>query len=205
MSKKKPLIVFEGVEGSGKTTLINHISNILKKKKIKFIKIREPGGSKNSEQIRKLILKKNNDFNSFTDLFLYLAARSENIEKIIRKNYNKRIILLDRFIDSTIAYQHYGMNLNKNLIEIINKLLLVNIKPHLIFLNIVSMKNLSLRLKNRKNKNRYDRFNIKFYNRVQNGFIKISKNKKNYIIIDSNKDINNNKKLVLNNILNLIK
>ena len=205
MSKKKPLIVFEGVEGSGKTTLINHISNILKKKKIKFIKIREPGGSKNSEQIRKLILKKNNDFNSFTDLFLYLAARSENIEKIIRKNYNKRIILLDRFIDSTIAYQHYGMNLNKNLIEIINKLLLVNIKPHLIFLNIVSMKNLSLRLKNRKNKNRYDRFNIKFYNRVQNGFIKISKNKKNYIIIDSNKDITNNKKLVLNNILNLIK
>ncbi len=205
MSKKKPLIVFEGVEGSGKTTLINHISNILKKKKIKFVKIREPGGSKNSELIRKLILRKNNDFNSFTDLFLYLAARSENIEKIIRKNYNKRIILLDRFIDSTIAYQHYGMNLNKNLIEIINKLLLVNIKPHLIFLNIVSMKNLSLRLKNRKNKNRYDRFNIKFYNRVQNGFIKISKNKKNYIIIDSNKDINNNKKLVLNNILNLIK
>ena len=205
MSKKKPLIVFEGVEGSGKTTLINHISNILKKKKIKFVKIREPGGSKNSELIRKLILRKNNDFNSFTDLFLYLAARSENIEKIIRKNYNKRIILLDRFIDSTIAYQHYGMNLNKNLIEIINKLLLVNIKPHLIFLNIVSMKNLSLRLKNRKNKNRYDRFNIKFYNRVQNGFIKISKNKKNYIIIDSNKDISNNKKLVLNNILNLIK
>ncbi len=205
MSKKKPLIVFEGVEGSGKTTLINHISNILKKKKIKFVKIREPGGSKNSELIRKLILRKNNDFNSFTDLFLYLAARSENIEKIIRKNYNKRIILLDRFIDSTIAYQHYGMNLNKNLIEIINKLLLVNIKPHLIFLNIVSMKNLSLRLKNRKNKNRYDRFNIKFYNRVQNGFIKISKNKKNYIIIDSNKDITNNKKLVLNNILNLIK
>ncbi len=205
MSKKKPLIVFEGVEGSGKTTLINHISNILKKKKIKFVKIREPGGSKNSELIRKLILRKNNDFNSFTDLFLYLAARSENIEKIIRKNYNKRIILLDRFIDSTIAYQHYGMNLNKNLIKIINKLLLVNIKPHLIFLNIVSMKNLSLRLKNRKNKNRYDRFNIKFYNRVQNGFIKISKNKKNYIIIDSNKDITNNKKLVLNNILNLIK
>ena len=205
MSKKKPLIVFEGVEGSGKTTLINHISNILKKKKIKFIKIREPGGSKNSEQIRKLILKKNNDFNSFTDLFLYLAARSENIEKIIRKNYNKRIILLDRFIDSTIAYQHYGMNLNKNLIEIINKLLLVNIKPHLIFLNIVSMKNLSLRLKNRKNKNRYDFFKARFYRKVQSGYLKISKNKSNYILIDSNDELKYNKKKVLDTILKLLK
>jgi len=205
MSKNKPLIIFEGVEGSGKTTLINYISNILKKRKISFLKIREPGGSNNSELIRKLILKKKNNFNSFTDLLLYLAARSENIEKIIKKNYNKRIILLDRFTDSTIAYQHYGMNLNKNLIEKINKLLLGNIKPNLIFLNLVSMKNLSLRLKNRKNKNRYDRFKIKFYKKVQNGFIKISKNKRNYIIVNSNKDINNNKKLVLNNILKLIK
>ena len=81
MSKKKPLIIFEGIEGSGKTTLINHVSNHLKKKKINFIKIREPGGNKNSEIIRKLILNKKNNFNSFTDLMLYFAARSENIEK----------------------------------------------------------------------------------------------------------------------------
>ena len=79
---KKPLIVFEGIEGSGKTTLINFVSKYLKSKKIQFIRIREPGGNINSEKIRKLILSKKNKFNKFTDLMLYFAARSENMEKI---------------------------------------------------------------------------------------------------------------------------
>ena len=117
MSKKKPLIVFEGIEGSGKTTLINYIANYFKKRKIDFIKLREPGGNKNSEKIRKIILDKKSKFNSFTDLMLYFAARSENIEKVINKNYGKKIILMDRFVDSTLAYQHYGMNLDKDLIQ----------------------------------------------------------------------------------------
>ena len=131
MSKKKPLIIFEGIEGTGKTTLINHVSRFLNKKKIDHIKIREPGGNKNSELIRKLILNKKNKFNSFTDLMLYFAARSENIEKIINKYYNKKIILIDRFTDSTLAYQHYGMKLDKLLINKINKMLLKRIKPDL--------------------------------------------------------------------------
>ena len=111
------------------------------KKKIKYIRIREPGGNKNSENIRKLILNNKNNFNSFTDLMLYLAARSENIDLTIKKkNYNKSVILLDRFTDSTIAYQHYGMGLDKNLINKINKSLLKNIKPDLTFLNVVNSK-----------------------------------------------------------------
>ena len=205
MSKKKPLIVFEGIEGSGKTTLINYISKELKNKKINFIKVREPGGYINSEKIRKLILNKKNKFNKFTDLMLYFAARSENIENLIRKNYNKKIILLDRFTDSTLAYQHYGMGLNKQLILKINKILLKGIKPKLIFLNLVNMKNLAKRLGSRKNQNRYDRFKISFYNKVQKGYINQSKNKKQYIIIDSNKNLTLNKKIVLHRILRLIK
>ncbi len=205
MSKKKPLIVFEGIEGSGKTTLINYISKELKNKKINFIKVREPGGYINSEKIRKLILNKKNKFNKFTDLMLYFAARSENIENLIRKNYNKKIILLDRFTDSTLAYQHYGMGLNKQLILKINKILLKGIKPKLIFLNLVNMKNLVKRLGSRKNQNRYDRFKISFYNKVQKGYINQSKNKKQYIIIDSNKNLTLNKKIVLHRILRLIK
>ena len=152
MSNKKPLIVFEGIEGSGKTTLINFLSLYLKKYKKPYIKIREPGGNKNSELIRKLILNKKNDFNSFTDLMLYFASRSENIEKIIKKNYQKKIILIDRFTDSTMAYQHYGMGINKQLIYKINKILLKNIKPSLTILNIVNMKNLKKRLTLRKKK-----------------------------------------------------
>ena len=204
MSKKKPLIVFEGIEGSGKTTLINFISKYLKRKKIKFIKLREPGGSKNSELIKKIILNKKNKFNPLTDLLLYLAARNENIENIIKNNYKKKIILLDRFIDSTIAYQHYGMGLSISLIKTINKVLIGKIVPDFVFINIVNKKNLKNRLKLRKNKNRYDNFNFSFYKKVQSGFLKLSKNKKNYIIIDSNKKLIENKKIILNNILKLI-
>ncbi len=204
MSKKKPLIVFEGIEGSGKTTLINHVAKYFKEKNINFIKIREPGGNKNSEKIRKLILNKKNKFNPYTDLFLYFAARSENIEKVILKNYKKKIILLDRFTDSTVAYQHYGMNLDKKLIERINNILLKNIKTDLIFLNVVNMRNLTKRLKIRKIKNRYDNFKINFYKKVQNGFKKLAKNNSNYIIINSNESLSDNKDKVLNKIIKLI-
>ena len=204
MSKTKPLIVFEGIEGSGKTTLINHVSKYLKKKKISFIKIREPGGNKNSEKIRKLILNKKNKFNPLTDLMLYLASRSENIENVIKKNYKKKIISLDRFIDSTIAYQHYGMGINKSVIVNINKILLKKIRPNITFLNIVNMQNLKKRLYLRKNKNRYDNFKIKFYKKVQAGFVKLSKNKKNYVVIDSNNNLVENKKKVLNMIIKFI-
>ena len=200
---KYPIIVFEGIEGSGKTLHVKNVENYLKKKKIKFVKFREPGGSKNSEKIRKLILSKNSNFNKLTDLLLYLAARNENYEKIIKKNYKKRIILIDRFIDSTIAYQHYGMGINKKIISSFNKIILKNIKPNFTFLNIVSMKNLKIRLRKRLKKNRYDNFNLSFYNKAQKGFINLS-NKKNYMIINSDKEIYENKKMIIKKINSLL-
>ena len=202
---KKPIIVFEGIEGSGKSHHISKVSNFLHKNKIKFIKIREPGGSLNSEIIRRLILNKKSNFNTNTDLLLYLAARSENIS-LIKKFYNRKIILIDRFTDSTIAYQHYGMGIDLKIINIINKFLLKNIKVNFTFLNIVNNKNLFQRLKKRKSLNRYDQFDENFYNKVQKGFVKISnKNKRKYQIIDSNLDIKLNEKLVLKEIEKLIK
>jgi len=155
---KKPIIVFEGIEGSGKSHHIKIVSRYLDKNKVKYLKIREPGGSLNSEKIRKLILNKKSNFNVKTDLLLYLAARSENIN-LIKKYYKKRVILIDRFIDSTIAYQHYGMGVDIKIINIINKYLLKNIKVNFTFLNVVNKKNLFLRLKMRKSLNRYDQFN----------------------------------------------
>ena len=201
---KKLIIVFEGIEGSGKSYHIQNISNYLKKNKIKFIKIREPGGSLNSEKIRKLILNKNSKFNKFTDFLLYMAARNENLNNIIFKNYKKKIILIDRFLDSTIAYQHYGMGVNLKAIKYINDLILKNIKIDFTFLNLVNRKNLNLRLKKRKNLNRYDQFNFNFYSKTQNGFLKLAKNKQNYLIIDSNLPIAFNKKIILHKFIKLI-
>lgn len=201
---KKIVIAFEGIEGSGKTFHINNVSKYLKKKKIPHIKLREPGGSKNSEKIRNLILNNKSDFKKNTDLLLYLAARSENIE-YLKKYYKKKIILLDRFTDSTIAYQHFGMGVNLEILNKVNNHLLKSFKVDFTFLNTVSEKNMKKRLKERKKLNRYDKFEKKFYHRVQKGFIKISKNKKNYKIINSNYPIEKNKKDIIDKIEALIK
>ncbi len=202
---KKLIIAFEGVEGSGKSFHLKQVAKYLKSKKIKFITLREPGGSKNAEKIRKLILNNKSNFNKKTDLLLYLASRSENVEKIIKKNYKKKIILIDRFIDSTLAYQHYGMGIDINFINTINNFLLKNIKVSFTFLNLVNPKNMQLRLKQRKKLNRYDKFKMLFYKKVQSGFIKIAnKNKKKYLKINSNLNISINKKIVIKKINKLI-
>ena len=201
---KNPIIVFEGIEGSGKSLHINNVSNYLKKINRKFIRIREPGGSNNSEKIRKLILDNKSSFNENTDLLLYMSARSENIS-LIKKNFKKKIILIDRFVDSTIAYQHYGLGVDIKIINLINNFLLKNIKVTFTFLNLVNSKNMIERLKKRKKLNRYDKFSIAFYNKVQKGFLNISKRRNNkYLKVNSNLEINSNKKMIINKVKELI-
>ena len=199
---KNPLIVFEGIETSGKSTSLKKTINFLKKNKIKYISFREPGGSNFSEKLRSLMLNKKSKLNNKTDLFLFMASRSENIDKIIKKNYKKKVILIDRFLDSTLAYQHYGMGLDKDLIVKMNNFLLGNLKPNFTFLNVVNRKNMINRLKSRKNINKYDNFKYNFYNNVQKGFLKIAnKNKSKYLILDSNKD---SLKIIENKLINKI-
>ena len=201
---KKPVIVFEGIEGSGKSHHILNISKYLKKNNIEFIKLREPGGNPNSEKIRKLILNRKSKFNKITDLLLYLAARNENIE-LLKKYYKKKIILIDRFTDSTIAYQHYALGVDLKFINFINDYLLRNFKVDYTFLNTVNKVNMISRLKLRKSLNRYDKFNNKFYENVQKGFLKLAKkNIKKYKIINSNLDIKYNQNQIIQKIKKLI-
>jgi len=199
---KYPIIVFEGIEASGKSTSLEKIIKYLKTKKIKYKTFREPGGTNLSEKLRSLMLNKKSELSNKTDLFLLMASRSENIDKILKKNYKKKVILIDRFIDSTLAYQHYGMKLDKDLILKMNNFLLGNIRPNFTFLSIVNKNNMLNRLKLRKNKNKYDNFDYNFYNKVQKGFLKIAnKNKSKYLILDTNKD---NLKIIENKLINKI-
>ena len=201
---KYPVIVFEGIETSGKSTNINKVSSYLSKINRKFIKIREPGGTIYSEIIRKLILNKKSKFNFKTDLLLIMASRSENIDKILKKNFGKKIILIDRFIDSTIAYQHYGMGIDKNLINKLNDFIIGSFKPTFTFTNIVNKKNMKIRFNKRNSLNKYDKFNYSFYKKVQKGFLKLSKKNKNYLIIDSNNNIEENYQIIINKVKRLI-
>ena len=200
---KYPIIVFEGIEASGKSTSLKKVIKYLKQNKIKYLSFREPGGTNLSEKLRTLMLNKKSRLSIKTDLFLLMASRSENIDKILKENYKKKVILIDRFIDSTLAYQHYGMKLDKGIILKMNNFLLGNLRPNFTFLSIVNKKNMLNRLKLRKNKNKYDNFDYNFYNKVQQGFLKIAnKNKSKYLILDTNKD---NIKIIENKLIDKIK
>ena len=209
MYKKKPFfIVFEGVEGCGKSYQSKKLFIKLKKNRINTILTREPGGTKSSELIRNLILKDyftNNNkqkFDKYTDTLLYLAARNEHIKNKIKPALlNKKVVICDRFTDSTIAYQVYGKKVDIKFINNIHKKILGNVRPNLVFILKVSTKSSKLRLKKRKTKNRYDNFSQSFYTKAQKSFLKIAKNKKNYFILDSSS--NNN--ILEKNIFNIVK
>ena len=204
MYKKKPFfIVFEGVEGCGKSYQCKKLYNNLKKNKADVILTREPGGTRSSELIRNLILKDyfnkkiKEKFDKYTDTLLYLAARNEHIKNKIKPALiKKKIIICERFTDSTIAYQVYGKKVDLNFITNIHKKILDGIKPNLVFILKVSTDSAKKRLKKRKIKNRYDNFAQSFYTRAQKSFIKISKNKKNYFVLDSSMNDNNLEKRI---------
>jgi len=198
MYKKKPLfIVFEGVEGCGKSYQSKKLFNKLKKKKIKTILTREPGGTKSAELIRNLILKdyfskqSREKFDKYTDTLLYLAARNEHIKNKIKPALDaKNIVICDRFTDSTLAYQVHGKKVNINFINNAHKYILNGLKPTITFILKVSVNSSRARLKKRRTKNRYDNFAQSFYTKAQKSFLKVAKNKKNYFVLNSSNNDN---------------
>ena len=153
MSKTKPLfIVFEGIEGCGKSFQSKKLLRNLKKSNFKTILTREPGGTPSAEMIRNLILKdyfskgQKEKFHKYTDTLLYLAARNEHINNKIHPYIKRKyIVICDRFIDSTYAYQVHGKKVEKMFIENIHKKILGNIKPDITFIltaNIIPQRKL---------------------------------------------------------------
>ena len=207
MYKKKIFIVFEGIEGSGKSSHSLSLVKKLKSLKVPCVYLREPGGSKEAECIRNFLLKnENKKFNSLTDTLLYLAARNENFLRKIKPFYKKKIIICDRFVDSTLAYQHYGLGVKKHFINFVNKEIMGTIKPDYTFLMYLNVNESILRISSRKINNRYDNFKKSFYKKVQNGFLKISnKNKSKYMIINSSNKFETNQTIIFNQVKKLIK
>ena len=213
MYKKKSIfITFEGIEGSGKSYQAQKLYQNIKKKNISSILTREPGGTKSAEIIREVILKDYFDpnskekFDKYTDTLLYLASRNEHLENKIRPAIKKKkIVICDRFIDSTLAYQVYGKNVNRKFIDTLHKYILKGLKPDFTFILTVNIKKAMNRLKKRRNKNRYDKFTSNFYSKVQKAFIKISKNnKQRYMLIDNSKDTPEVEKIIFSKFMKLL-
>ena len=205
MNKRKGLfLTFEGPEASGKSSQILLLKKYLKKNNISFITTREPGGTKIAESLRKLILKVKSDINIEEEILMLMAARSHHINNVILPALEKgKLVISDRFADSTFVYQGYvnkfGIKNAKNL----HKNILNNFLPHKTFLFKLSTKLIISRIKKRKSKNKYDKLDKNFHDQVNKGY-KIIYNKKRFIKIDASKPINQIHKIIISHINLLI-
>tara|TARA_Y100000741_G_C18238255_1_gene552575 strand:- start:661 stop:1281 length:621 start_codon:yes stop_codon:yes gene_type:complete len=189
-SKKKIFISFEGPEASGKSSQIKLLSNYLNKNKIPHIITREPGGTNISEKLRKIILNKNYNISSTEELLLLMAARLNHINNVIFPALNKgKIVISDRFADSTFVYQGYLNNYGLNKSIDLHKKLLNNFLPSKTFLFLLPPNEINKRLRKRKISNKYDKINPHFHQKVINGYKTISKNNNRFIKIDATKSI----------------
>lgn len=183
-------IVFEGVEGTGKSFQINKLYQKLKIKKFNVVKTREPGGSKTAERIRNLIFsKKSNQFDKLTDFYLMCAARNEHVKKLLLiAKKHKKIILCDRFTDSTFAYQVIGNKIDINLNQLNQNYILKGLQPDMTIVLKSNFETIFSRIKKRKKINKFDKLKINFYKKVQNAYTNIAKNNKKHYVFDSSKN-----------------
>ena len=205
----KNFITFEGGEGTGKSTqsklLFNSISKITKK----VVLTREPGGTKQSELLRDLIVKKKVSWDPLTEILLINAARNEHIKKLISpKLLEKNIVICDRFIDSTYAYQIKAQKLNKKIFENLNKIVVRKVIPKITFLIDIDPKIGIKRSLSRNNEEiKYENYKLGFHRNIRKAFLEISKFNRRVILIDGNQEVEKIHKLIVDkiNTINLVK
>jgi dTMP kinase len=182
MKKRGLLITFEGIDGSGKTTQLKMTAGFLRKQGYRFLILREPGSTPVAEQIRKILLGRENKIGPASELLLYLAARADLAQKVIAPALERGVIVLcDRFYDSTMAYQGYGRGLDIPLIERLNGLAIGKVRPNLTFLVDVDYQT-SLKRRKRES-DRLESESKAFFDRVRGGFLAIARNEKNRIVV----------------------
>lgn len=188
-------VTFEGVDGSGKSTCINKIKEYINNKydANNFVFTREPGGFdlKECEQIRNILLDKNNIIDSMTEMLLYLASRKMHVERLIKPALeNKKIVFCDRFYDSSIAYQGNGRSLGMQKVENMNLEALNNFKPDFTFYFKINLETSINRMKsNNRNFDRLENEDKIFFQKVIEGYDYLSKKEKRFIVIDANQSI----------------
>jgi len=201
-------VSIEGFDGVGKTTQANLLNEYLKNEGIKSILVREPGGTSVAEKIREILIA-DSELSPITELLLFESARSDLVNKLIREKLeNDFIVITDRYLDSTLAYQGYGRNIDKSIINELNKFSTENLYPDITFLLDLKVEEANKRTKKRKDTSNKDQIlkfeneeNI-FHQKIRDGFLKIAKNNKDRInIIDASLDQKEILKLIIEKVL----
>ncbi len=180
-------IVFEGIEGAGKTTLANMLADYLIREGKNVYLTREPGGTEIGKEIRKVLLSKyEENFTPMAELLLYEADRSLHVENIIKPKLEKGyFVISDRYIYSTIAYQHYGRGIDRKLIDFLNNLTTRGLEPSIVFLIDVPVEVGLERVGKIKDADRLESEDIEFHKRLRKGFLEIANEYKDkFYILD---------------------
>lgn len=187
---KAKFITFEGIEGSGKSTQAKKLHEFFSEKKIASVLTREPGGTPASEAIRAILIdEKIEKLEAKTELFLNFAARLEHVEKRIKPALQQnKIVISDRFFDSTFAYQGSAFGLDENLIESVKKMTIQDFAPDITFLIDVPVDVAFARIVNRLDNNRYEKFGQEFHQKVRDGFLHLAKKNPRIKVIDGTKN-----------------
>ena len=197
-------ITLEGIEGSGKTSSIKSITNLLDDKGISYVVTREPGGSTIGSELRSILLDPQTNISSEVELMLMLADRKDHVDQVILPNLKKgNWVISDRFMDSSFAYQGGGRKLDKKMIDSFSRSLNLPI-PDLTLLFNVSVEISLLRVKARGNLDRFEQEEIDFHNRIREAYLELAEQNVNRIqIIDSSQAIEDMLKNVEEKIKNL--
>lgn len=187
------IISFEGLDFSGKTTQIKLLVDKLQRHKFSVVLVREPGGTAISEKIREILLdKKHTEMTEIAELFLFSAARTQLVSEVILPAIQSgKIVICDRFVDSTTAYQGYGRGISLDAVEQINKLATHNTKPDITFFIDIPLTVITQRLlDSNSSTDRMEASGKAFFEKARTGYINIAKTEPNrFIIIDGNRDI----------------
>lgn len=179
--KKNLFITFEGIEGSGKSTQSRKLQEFFLENKIDAILTREPGGCEISEEIRKILLaEKFGNMQVLSEILLNFTARLEHVEQVIKPALIQgKVVICDRFFDSTYAYQGSAQGVDFQVINQIQKITLGDFQPDITFLIDVEVEQAFERIKTRSDNNRYEKLGLEFHQKVRSGFLKlIDKNKR---------------------------
>ena len=176
-------ITFEGIEGSGKSSLIAQLKKYFKSSKLEAFFSKEPGGTDLGKEIRKTLLNPKYSFDPTSELLLLLADRAEHVQKIIRPNIQKnKLIFCDRYLDSTLAYQGSGRNLDKKIIKEMFKVLDFPIPDLTILLDVPVQIGLS-RARKRNKLDRFEKEDLNFHENVRRSYLDLAKNDSTRIVI----------------------
>ena len=191
--KRGYFITFEGGEGAGKSIQIEILASHLREEGYPIVVTREPGGTRIGEQIRAITHDTENvDMEATTETYLMAAARAQHVTQIIEPALTAgKIVLCDRFVDSSIAYQGYGRKLGADTITDLNALAINGAKPDLtLLLSVTPEVGNKRRSKSDKTKDRLDLQQHDFYSRVHDGYLALAKQEPNrYVVIDAGKSI----------------